>query len=124
MERKRKFIVCIFVILLLGSLVLVPVSAVTVEFVDKAYMKNNDYQVTDNTGAAVTSFNGSATVTLTPGKSYSVLFSPTGLFDFSKEQGGSFTSLGTTLGFFGDNLAGLIVLSGLIAFAVMYRGHG
>lgn len=123
MERQTKLIVCIFIILLL-LLVILPASAVTLEFVDKAYMKNNDYQVTDNTGATVTSFNGSATVTLVPGKSYSLLFSPTGLFDFSDEKVGSFTSLDTTIGFFKNNIAGLIALGGLIGFAILYRGHG
>ncbi len=124
MERHKTFIVSIFVISLLLSLVIVPVSSVTVEFVDKAYMNNNDYTITDNTGASVTSFNGSTTTTLIPGKSYSVLFKPAGLFDFSDEQDGSFTSLGTTFGFFGNNIAGLICLCGLICFAIMYRGHG
>ena len=123
MERTNQIIVCIFIILLLLLLIL-PASAVTIEFVDTAYMKNNDYQITDNTGAAVTSFNGSATVTLVPGKSYSLLFKPTGLFDFSDEKAGSFTSLGTTIGFFGKNIAGLIALGGLIGFAILYRGHG
>lgn len=124
MERQRKRIVSIFVILFLVCLVITPVSSVTVEFVDKAYMNNNDYSITDNTGASVTSFNGSTTKTLVAGKSYSVLFKPAGLFDFSDEKDGSFTSLNTTFGFFGDNLAGLIVLGGLCAYAIMYRGHG
>lgn len=119
MERS-KLIVCIFLILVLLGIIS-PVSAVTLSFVDNAYMKGNDYLITDNTGTTVANFTGSSSAVLNEGKSYSVLFSPKGLFDLSKEQPTDFGSLTTVVLFVKQYFAGLVIIFGTLAVVILSR---
>lgn len=121
MERT-KTIVCIFLILILVQLIIFPVSAVTLTFLDNAYLQGNDYTIKDNTGSLITNFTGSSSAVLNEGKSYSVLFSPKGLFDLSKEGPNNYSSLGILGAFLQKNVAGLIVI-GLVLGIVVMRRH-
>jgi hypothetical protein len=118
MENRK--LLYIFVILFLIITAIAPAAAVTLSFVDEAYLKANDYTITDQAGTTVVNFTGPSTVTLPAGKSYSVNFHPMGLFDFS-ETSGDFSSWGIILDFFRQNLAGLIVLVGIIGIIVTWR---
>lgn len=123
LETNKARLLSLFLIVFLLTITIAPAGAVTLSFVDGAYLKANDYTITDQSGTTITNFTGSSTVTLTAGKSYSVDFKPNGLFDFSAEAPGEFTSLETTFDFFHQNLAGLIVLAGMLGLIVTYKGR-
>jgi len=116
-----KTIVSIFLILILIQLVICPVSAVTISFLDNAYMQGNDYVITDNTGSTVANFTGSSSVVLNQGKSYSVQFSPKGLFDISKERPTDFGSLSLLVTFVKTYFAGLIIVFGTLSVVILSR---
>jgi hypothetical protein len=123
MEKHKAQLLTIFLIVFLLTITIAPAGAVTLSFVDGAYLKANDYTITDQSGTTIANFTGSSTITLISGKSYSVDFKPNGLFDFSKDRPGEFTSLGLTFDFFHQYLAGLIVLAGMIGLIVTYKGR-
>ena len=121
MERN-KTIVSIFLVLVLVELIVAcPVSAVTVSFLDNAYMNGNDYVITDNTGVTVANFSGSSSAVLDQGKSYSVVFSPRGLFDITKEQPTDFGSLSLLVNFVKTYFAGLVILFGTLSVVILSR---
>jgi len=121
MERQHKSIICIFLIFILAAMVIEPAAAVTVSFVDDAYLKANDYTITDQAGTTIANWSGSSTVTLPEGRSYSVRYNPNGLFDLSKKSPGDFSSIGITMDFFKQYLAGLIVIGAIICMVVYWR---
>ncbi len=125
MERTKKFNVCIFALILVLVIHsgMISASAVTVTFVDDAYMKANDYNITDQSGIPVANWTGSHTLTLNPGRSYLVKYNPNGLFDLSKESPNDYTSLETILEFLKQHLAGLIVVFMGILGILLWRNQ-
>ena len=121
MERQNNQIVCIFLILILAAMVIEPTAAVTVSFIDDAYLKANDYNITDQSGIPVANWTGSQTLSFNPGRSYLVNYKPNGLFDISKEQPYDYTSLGTTLFFLKQNIAGLLIIFMGIMILLLWR---
>jgi uncharacterized integral membrane protein len=121
MERQNNRFICIFLILILAVMVIEPTTAVTVSFVDEAYLKANDYNITDQSGTPVSNWTGSHTLTFNPGRSYLVNYKPNGLFDLSKEQSTDYTSIGTILIFLKQNLTGLIIIFMAVIGILLWR---
>jgi maltodextrin utilization protein YvdJ len=121
MERNKTIVSIFLVLLILVVTVITPISAVTLSFVDKAYMQGNDYVITDNTGSTVANFTGSSSAILNQGKSYSVLFKPNGLFSLAKEGPSDYSSLGKLGTFLLHNASGLIIIGLILGFIALRR---
>lgn len=123
MERQTNFTACILLILFLLVTAIVPVSAVSLEFVDSSYLEQNDYIITDNSGTPVTNITGDSTVSLTMGKAYIINFKPRGLFDFSEQTPGNLTYPNEIIEFLQENLTAIICLFGIMFIVAKWRGH-
>jgi hypothetical protein len=122
MEKKESVILTILLLfLILISLIAAPVSALTLSFVDSAYLKNNNYVVTDQNGDPITNFNGSHNLVLTPGKSYTVSYQPIGVLDLKKSPPGDWSFLSTALTSMQGHLTELIVFAFFCLLVFLWR---